>query len=754
MNLERRTIAFNRFIFRCWLLFRRIMPRRRCISFGKNKYGKIPTIEKIYVINLEREPGRWHRMKRELSRILDWSGVEILSLTHRYVAIDGKDFLNEPVKNAEVNPFYTLNDQLFVEPQPLVLPSRLELNAPIRMSRAENAVAQSHINVWKRIVAEKHEFVLILEDDIWFRLQFASYMDRAWREIMAENRGEKSFDVLYLSYLEVKNGAPKSYLSDHIFKPLRGIWHLSGYVLSRKGAEKLLGLLPCRGPVDLWINHQFNVLDVFATKVSLISQRRDMTSSNSYSILPMLTKVGAINSERASLFQIHPTEYPVFAFGAEGSGQSSLAMALSMLGYRCCSDLEDLPTTEMELLLTGSADRIFDAYVNIGSLNSKIAELRSRYPKAKFIVTGLMNTTSFSIGSTFEEDLRGTDFVILNTEEINKWKVICEYLRCAPPSCTYPELNDIGQRELVENGLADNYLICRIPKRDQSPWIVDSRSYWNGISTKPFKNIRFNGEALIGLSDEFEEYDESSWQLRSDTFTDNMALFRPENISFLPGKGAVLSIKKEALGVRNYSAASICSIGQYLYGKFEVTIQASSVPGVITGIFLHRNSPRQEIDIEITGNCPDRLLVNVFYNPGSEGAKFDYGYRGTPTHIELGFDASKACHRFAIEWFPNEIRWFVDDRLVHKRNIWNPTPIPDLPLTFHVNNWITCSAQLAGRIQDKRLPTVTILEKVTIEAHPVGVGRGDEYDVEEYIKQEEVSQNNLYNENIIIQSRP
>ncbi len=24
----------------------------------------------------------------------------------------------------------------------------------------------------------------------------------------------------------------------------------------------------------------------------------------------------------------------------------------------------------------------------------------------------------------------------------------------------------------------------------------------------------------------------------------------------------------------------------------------------------------------------DTLLVNVYYNPGSEGARFDYGYRG------------------------------------------------------------------------------------------------------------------------------
>jgi beta-glucanase (GH16 family) len=58
-------------------------------------------------------------------------------------------------------------------------------------------------------------------------------------------------------------------------------------------------------------------------------------------------------------------------------------------------------------------------------------------------------------------------------------------------------------------------------------------------------------------------------------------------------------------------------------------------------------------------------LVNVFYNPGTNGAKFDYGYRGTPIIIELGFDASKDMHQYTIEWDPCEIRWFVDRKVVH-----------------------------------------------------------------------------------------
>jgi endo-1,3-1,4-beta-glycanase ExoK len=146
-------------------------------------------------------------------------------------------------------------------------------------------------------------------------------------------------------------------------------------------------------------------------------------------------------------------------------------------------------------------------------------------------------------------------------------------------------------------------------------------------------------------------------------------------------------------------------------------LQATNVRGLVTGFFLHRDSPRQEIDVEILGNRPDKLLVNVFYNPGTDGAKFDYGYRGTPTIIDLGFDASKAVHQFAIEWEPCEIRWLVDGKLVHCRATWDPTPIPHLPMTLHVNTWPPRSRELAGRLAFRALPTSAIVRRVAVNTY-------------------------------------
>jgi len=245
---------------------------------------------------------------------------------------------------------YTLNDQLFVEPRQ-TLPTELDLDKKIEMTEQEIAVAQSHIKTWRRIANGSEKYALVLEDDVGFRHNFANYLDRIWQQICSYGHKNSLFDILYLSFREVENGAEKHPVTKDVFKLFRGLWYLSGYVLSKKGAEKLLDLLPVRGPVDLWINHKFDEISAFTASKSMIFQRMDQNSENSYSVLPVLSEIGVLNNESPSLFQVPSLEKPVFAIGSKNAGLSSLSMALSMVGYRCCSDLEDLPEDEKNKLL-------------------------------------------------------------------------------------------------------------------------------------------------------------------------------------------------------------------------------------------------------------------------------------------------------------------------------------------------------------------------------------------------------------------
>ena len=722
MNLWKRPRALSRFLHLLFLRGRTLLPRQQCRSFVSPSGAQRLGIGPIFVINLDRQPNRWTDVLRELASILDAAGKPLSERVVRYSACDAQAGADELLDGGDVEPFYTLGDQLFVEPQPDALPDAFDLTRPIRMSPAEVAVARSHIGVWKAIAQSTAAYTLVLEDDIWVERGFGRIMDQAWREMDDADRTGPAFDILYVSYKEARYGAPKELVSRSLFRPERGLWYLSGYVLSREGAQTLLGLLPSRGPIDLWLNHKFREMAVRAVRRPVINQRLDTPSTNSYSILPALNRIGVLNDCDTALFHQRPVHCPVFAFGAPTCGLSSLAMALSMLGYSCCSDLDELPEYEFEQLMARRAHRIFNAYVNVGSLTPHVRALMSRYPRAKFIVTDDAGRTSDRVLDALE----GADVVRLNGKDASSWRALCEHLRLPPPATQYPVVRDTGQRRYRRSAV--DTLSVRPAKRlryDRSPWVVEPRAGWAGINASVSEQLE-PLKSRVSFEDDLADAQLARWLLRNDTFAGNLGLFRPKNVTAQSGGGLSLAVSQESLGVRRFSAASISSRDAFLYGRFEILLQATSVSGLVTGFFLHRNSPRQEIDIEITGNRPDRLLANVFYNPGVEGAKFDYGYRGTPAAVPLGFDASKGAHRFTIEWDPFEIRWFVDGELVHRRTAWNPTPIPDLPMTLHANTWPTRSSELAGRLARRSLPASAIVRSIGLDA--VGASARDLYE--------------------------
>jgi hypothetical protein len=78
----------------------------------------------------------------------------------------------------------------------------------------------------------------------------------------------------------------------------------------------------------------------------------------------------------------------VFAFGKSGSGLNALATALSTLGYRCYSDITDLPANEKAQLFNRRRDMLFNAYVNVHSLDApSLSALAKLHRNAHFIWT-------------------------------------------------------------------------------------------------------------------------------------------------------------------------------------------------------------------------------------------------------------------------------------------------------------------------------------------------------------------------------
>ncbi|WP_210593670.1 family 16 glycosylhydrolase [Streptomyces sp. GESEQ-35] len=708
-------------------LTRRFFVRRRSTAFSSS--GDNTAIQRIYVINLDRAQERWSRLNRDLSWLRDMEGRPLDSITRRFSAIDARYLQGQPSADL-LKSTYTLAEQLLVDPHPKLDVDDATRATRISMTPQEIAVALSHIEVWKLIAAGNVPYTLVLEDDAYVTRTCMSVLRCVWDELRSGAGVDDAVDLLYLSYQETGVDEVRTHTKSALRQPTRGLWQLSGYVLSRAGAEKLLSLLPAHGPIDLWINLQFSHLSVRMTDRPVIEQRPGITSSNSYSVLPILAKVGAIQRDAPRLARRQPTSGPIVVVGAPGTGLSTVAKALSVLGFRCISDLTDLPPNELGALLRGGRHRVFDAYVNIGSLGpDEIQRIAAKSPMRLITTTGQTSVTvPFEFRDTTGEGLMVPRHrrLMLPVDDPDPWERLARFLGCDYPTHPWPRQPDLGQRRIAvgTHPSVDVTLSGRRLTWDKSPWVIE-RTGWSGIALESSLPQVDGSEVGNGGATDGDEkplawradtpLDGGDWYLRDDTFPSNRALFRPGNVTQQHGSTASLTLRREASKVRDLTGAAVASGRSFTYGTFGTDLRVPSGSGLVTGLFLHRNGPRQEIDIEFLGRDTTRMLVNVFYNPGATDTKLEYGYRGTPVLIDLGFDASKAFHHYEIEWRPECIRWHVDGITVHERLLWGPTPIPNQPMEFNVNLWSSESAEFAGPLDERALPAV--LEVASLEVH-------------------------------------
>jgi GR25 family glycosyltransferase involved in LPS biosynthesis len=259
-----------RFILKVWgrfflTKFSRLFERKFVIRFEN-------LINSVIVIHMRHRYDRFRQIKRELSR-LRLNRKTLWAKTKFMDAVDGKNVHNSSEDNHIYEYNYLIDDT-------------------IRSSDEEHGIALSHINVWKHIVDNKIQTTLILEDDVYFNFDFLKKISETFHQLPHD------FDMLYLSYLpndremfdswfKIQEDFPdfqyEEYSKD-LLSVKMGLWWLSGYVLTYEGAKKLLEKLPAYGPIDLWVNYQFENMNVFAVKNTIIDQRPNTVSDNYYSV--------------------------------------------------------------------------------------------------------------------------------------------------------------------------------------------------------------------------------------------------------------------------------------------------------------------------------------------------------------------------------------------------------------------------------------------------------------------------------------
>ncbi len=699
MNLVEASGAFRRAAFRIARAAIGYLPSRRISAFGsgENRIGS------VLVVNLNRQTQRWQQVTRELQRFRTFDGTSLLSISARFSAVDARDG-RAVAATADVDSIYCLGHQLFVQPDTR-LAKCFSNSEPVKMTRQEVAVARSHIEVWKTIANGIDAYVLVLEDDVWFTWNAATEISAGWQAALERCRSKGGPHLLYLSYQDAGGTAERADACKSLFRPVRGLWFLSGYVLSREGAAALLRAMPVVGPVDMWMNYRFQELGAFALTSPAILQRADTASDNSYSMLPYLARAGIVEAGVTRMAPAPSGSGPVLAWTSEHE-REALPMALAMLGLRVrVFDGNEAPIEAPELhdLLT-----VFDVIVNAAPTREALASAVAAHD-TRFV-------TESDLPPPHAGKLRLPPRRTLQMPQQHgnaySWEPLCAFLGLAAPIEAYPAGAPTGHRVFRDDrkasGLGPSPEGARSANvLDDSPWVLPPGSYWH-------PQLHFGppppaGERLV-FSDMTTGSD--SFHAMVETFPGNLAAFSRDSIRH-DVCGAHLVLSETKSGSRPYQSGSFRTVDTLAFGRFEARIKAARGSGLVTGFFLHRDAPRQEIDVELPGSDPTRMLVNVYFNPGDEGASMTFGYRGSPHRIDLGFDATLDFHVYAIDWRPGQITWSVDGRVVHERVGWDPTPIPHLPMRLYMNLWAPRSADF-GNVGQAALPASASFADVSV----------------------------------------
>ena len=127
MNLSKPLRSASRLLHTLFLQSRFRLPNQSSPTFSGDTDSDQSGIGPVFIINLDRQANRWTDMVRELDCILDAAGKPLSERAVRYSACDAQAEPPEFLDATDVDPFYTLGDQLFVEPQPLAVPDRFDL---------------------------------------------------------------------------------------------------------------------------------------------------------------------------------------------------------------------------------------------------------------------------------------------------------------------------------------------------------------------------------------------------------------------------------------------------------------------------------------------------------------------------------------------------------------------------------------------------------------------------------------------------
>lgn len=148
----------------------------------------------------------------------------------------------------------------------------------------------------------------------------------------------------------------------------------------------------------------------------------------------------------------------------------------------------------------------------------------------------------------------------------------------------------------------------------------------------------------------------------------------------------------------NYLSGEVRSQEWFHYGKFVVKMQNPGKMGTVQSFFTYtaQDWPHgwNEIDVEIVPSVTENpYSMNIIWKDGAQ----DHNYA-------TGFHPGTDWFTYTVEWTPDYVSWFVNDKLVRKSEGQEDVHFLDMPTQLMMNFWTPCWEPWNDYFDDAEMP--------------------------------------------------
>ncbi len=174
------------------------------------------------------------------------------------------------------------------------------------------------------------------------------------------------------------------------------------------------------------------------------------------------------------------------------------------------------------------------------------------------------------------------------------------------------------------------------------------------------------------LKQDFNSLDElkAFWDIS--TWGDATRVHSAQNVSVA---GGILTLKLSASppGTKPVCAEIASKRSDFRYGSYRASIRTSHVPGGVAGWFVYRDSPLNEVDVEMLTKDNRDLHFTLHH------IQTDVDYK----LVKLDFDPAADFHEYRFDWHPGSVDYFVDGKPAGSL----AKQVPDQDAAMMLNHW-------------------------------------------------------------------